>query len=102
MRLLRDLIALRRHTPALSVGGYGIIESRGDVLVYERLWGGQRLTIFLNFAATTVYTPLAHGMVLLSTTGERAGEHVSNLLCLRPHEALVIETAQHAESNETP
>ena len=102
LRLVRDLIALRRRTPALSVGSYGIIESRGDVLVYERLWGGQRLTVFLNFAATTVYTPLAQGAVLLSTAGARAGESVNNLLCLRPHEGLVVETPQHAESDETP
>ena len=102
LRLTRDLIALRRRTPALSVGGYGIIESRGDVLVYERLWGGQRATVFLNFAATTVYTPLPYGAVQLSTTGERAGETVSNLLCLRPHEGLVVDTPQVDEDDESP
>jgi alpha-glucosidase len=96
------MIALRRRTPALSVGGYGIIESRGEVLVYERLWGDQRVTVFLNFAATTVYTPLARGTVLLSTSVERTGESVSNLLCLRPNEGLVLETPQQAEGDESP
>jgi len=92
LRLTRDLIALRKRTPALAVGDYGIIESRGDVLVFERLWDGRRVTIFLNFAATTAYTSLLSGLVLLSTTGTRAGEPVSNLLCLRPREGLVLET----------
>jgi len=92
LRLTRDLVALRKRVPALAIGGYGVIESRGDVLVFERLWGSQRVTVFLNFAETTVYTPLLYGQILLSTTSERVGEIANNLLCLRPYEGLVLET----------
>ena len=92
LRLTRDLIALRCRTPALAVGGYGIIESRGEVLVYERSRGDQRVMVFLNFAATTGSTPQLRGTIVLSTSGERGGEAVENLLCLRPHEGLIVDT----------
>lgn len=94
LRLTRDLIALCQRTPALCVGGYGIIESRGDVLTYERLWGEQRLAIALNFSGTTVYTPLPHSRVVLSTVGPRTAELPGSLLCQRPFEGAIIEPTQ--------
>lgn len=93
LRLYRDLLALRRREPALSIGVYGIVESRGDTLIYERIYGDQRLTVALNFADSTVYTALLRGRILFSTANERIGETVANLLCLRPREALIIDTA---------
>jgi alpha-glucosidase len=90
-RLYRDLIALRRRCPALSVGTYGIVESRGDILVYERIAGDQRITVLLNFAASTVYTPLGEGRVMISSYGARSGEAINGLACLAPNEALVVE-----------
>ena len=94
LRLTRDLIALRKRLPALCVGGYGIIESRGDVLTYERLWGEQRVAIALNFSATTVYTPLPHSRILLSTLATRAADASTSLLCLHPFEGVIVDTAQ--------
>ncbi len=89
LRLTRDLIALRRRNAALSEGSYGAIESRGDVLVYERVAGSARVVVLLNFSSVTVHTPLVQGQVILSTAGDRAGEHAANLVALRPHEGLI-------------
>ena len=96
LRLTRELIALRKRFMALAAGGYGLVESRGDVLMFERLWGDQRLTVALNFSGVTVFTPLAAGAVLLSTTGKRLSEPVYNLLCLHPHEGVVVDTSENA------
>ncbi len=100
LRFTRDLIALRRRCPALSLGDYGAVESRGDILVYERLYGGTRLTVALNFSATTVYTPLPTGNVLLSSTGGRSSEIVTKLLCLRPFEGVVVDTSLTSEEQD--
>ena len=91
--LTRELIALRKRALALAAAGYGIVESRGDVLIYERLWADERLTIALNLSGVTVFTPVAIGVVILSTTGERTREPITNLLCLRPHEGVIVDTS---------
>lgn len=91
LRLTRELLALRRRTTALAAGNYGVIENRGDVLVYERVAGSQRMIVLLNFSAVTVHKPLVQGRVMLSTGGDRAGEVASNLVALRPHEGLICD-----------
>jgi alpha-glucosidase len=102
LRLTRDLLALRHRIPALAVGAYGIVESRGDILVFERIPpDGQsegRITVMLNFAGSTVYTAITRGRVMISSGGGRAGEIISNLVCLRPHEGLVIENIEGTEA----
>lgn len=102
LRLTRELIAMRRRLTPLAAGGYGLVESRGDVLILERLWGGQRVTVALNFSNATVFTPLAAGTVLLSTTGKRAGEPVANLLRLQPHEGVIVDTSEPPAESDKP
>jgi alpha-glucosidase len=97
LMLTRALIALRRQEPALSIGAYGLIEARGDVLVYERHHRGRRLAVLLNFADSTVYTPLAGaGTRLLSTHPGPASEHAGPLVRLRPREGIVLEVSRQA------
>ena len=90
--LYRDLLALRRREPALAVGAYGMIESRGSLLVYERVFGSRRLLVVLNLGSAMVYTPGA-GRILLSTHGERTGEAVTELLRLGPEEGVILALA---------
>ncbi len=69
--LTRALLALRRQTPALSVGTYRAVrEGEEDVFVYQREWQGQRCLVALNFSdgPRTVSLPDAgQGELLLST-----------------------------------
>lgn len=91
LRLYRDLLALRHRNPALSVGDYGIVESRGDILVYERIAAQGRMTVMLNFAAGTVYTAFPQGHILISTAGGRQGETITSLVRLQANEGIVVE-----------
>ena len=40
LSLYRDLLRLRRAHPALALGDFALLESDGDVLAYERRYGG--------------------------------------------------------------
>ncbi len=97
LRLYRDLIALRQREPSLSIGDYGLIEARGDVLVYERCHGARRLAVLLNLAEATVYTPLvATGTHLLSTYADNVQQPSDALIRLRPHEGIIVEVSRGA------
>lgn len=48
--LYRDLIALRRRTPALERGDWRALEGAPDVLAYERRTPGSRVRVALNLA----------------------------------------------------
>ena len=52
LSLYRDLLALRRRTPALSIGGYAPAEGDTDVLAFERTHGDERLLVALNLSAS--------------------------------------------------
>jgi alpha-glucosidase len=51
LTLYHDLLALRRSTPALSVGSYAMAVGDHDVLAYERQHEDDRLLIALNLSA---------------------------------------------------
>jgi glycosidase len=95
LTLTRALIALRRQEPALHRGGYGLIEARGDVLVYERRHGRRTLAVLLNLANAPVYTPLdGAGALLLSTHPGDFHERVGSLIRLRPHEGIIVAVSR--------
>lgn len=86
--LHRDLLALRRARPALSVGNWLPIECSGDLLAWERSHGDERLLVVLNLGDRP--TPFAipewaEGLgVLLSTYGN------GDPALLRPNEGLIL------------
>jgi alpha-glucosidase len=95
--LTRALIALRRKEPALSLGGYGQVEARGDVLVYERHHGARRLAVVLNLSECAVYTPIERaGVPLLNTYLDESHESVGSLVRLRAHEGIIVEVSREA------
>jgi oligo-1,6-glucosidase/alpha-glucosidase len=51
LSLYRDLLALRRRRPALSVGALADVKCAGEVLQYERREGDERLLVALNLSA---------------------------------------------------
>ena len=48
LSLYRALLALRRSSPALSIGSFALHRSDDNVLVYERSAGEERMLIALN------------------------------------------------------
>ncbi|HEX3855468.1 MAG TPA: alpha-amylase family glycosyl hydrolase, partial [Polyangiaceae bacterium] len=70
----RALLRLRRAEDALSVGSYSALELGGDVLGFERFHQERRLTILLNFSASTQLTQLelpGSAEVIFSTCAAR-------------------------------
>ncbi|MFP8882059.1 MAG: alpha-amylase family glycosyl hydrolase [Myxococcota bacterium] len=55
----RDMLALRRATPALYRGSYRSLEAPADVLAYEREFDGARVWVVLNFGNTAARIDLA-------------------------------------------
>ena len=59
-RLYRRLIDLRRKCPALSLGGFGSDRAEGNLLVFTREHGRERLLVALNFGGTPVASRRMH------------------------------------------
>jgi len=92
-RLYRRLIELRRKRPALSLGGYGSVRAEGNLLVFTREHGRERLLVALNFGGRPVSLPSGEcvGRLLVSTAADRAGEPVRGSLTLRANEGAIVE-----------
>jgi hypothetical protein len=94
-QLHRRLIELRRKRTALSLGGYGGVLADGNLLVFTRELGRERILVALNFdgKATAVSLPPGElaGRLLLSSAGDREEEPVHGSVKLRPHEGVVVE-----------
>jgi alpha-glucosidase len=98
--LYRRLIAARREREALTLGDYRAISSEGDLLLFVRSHGSERLLIALNFGGEPVRLAFeergCRGRILISTLADRPAELVENGLELRGHEGLLIELAPDA------
>ncbi|WP_156678907.1 alpha-amylase family glycosyl hydrolase [Sphingomonas profundi] len=97
LSLVRDLLALRRAHPALSLGALEGVSGEDDVLRYERSDGGERLIVALNLSAgeRRFALPDHVGMprLLLSTvppwrTGGEDGD--GRTILLAPDEGVVL------------
>ncbi len=95
LHLYRDLLRLRRSTPALQRGEYRRLDTPEPVLAFERSTEGSRALIALNFGGDAVSIELGAGSVaagIRTAYGEpipsRAG-----LIHLEPSEALVLVLA---------
>ncbi|UVO51750.1 alpha-amylase family glycosyl hydrolase [Sphingomonas sp. SUN019] len=66
LSLYRNLLALRRATPALAVGGFALVDAPDGVLAYQRVHEGEPLLILLNLTSNNV-TVDWRGTPLLST-----------------------------------
>jgi len=98
--LYRGLIDLRRNRGALLFGRYERVLADGTLLVFTREFEGERILVALNFGGKPIAAGLAPdewaGRLLLSTSGDRAGEPVHRSIELRGHEGAVVEVqARH-------
>jgi alpha-glucosidase len=92
-QLHRRLIELRRERTALSLGGYGSVRADGNLLVFTRELGRERILVALNFGgeAASLASGESAGRLLLSSAGDREGEPIRGNVKLRPHEGIVVE-----------
>jgi alpha-glucosidase len=94
LNLYRRLLALRRATPALHGGDYRPLDvEAADVFAFERVDGGDRVLVALNFSDRPQRVALSAGhggRYLLSTRASRDGERVTDALELGPDEAVVV------------
>jgi alpha-glucosidase len=94
-RLHQRLLRLRRSRKALQLGNYRPIDATGELLLFVRELGRERLLVALNLGGQPAEAALAGGRlagrVLLSTFGDRDGEAVAGSLNLRGNEGIVVE-----------
>ncbi len=94
LSLYRRLIALRRASPALSLGEVEVLRAEDGVLAYERRSGEERMRVVLNL------TPEPRRMAidgawtrLISTAGEGEGSPAAGELVLAADEGVVLRPA---------
>jgi alpha-glucosidase len=58
LHLYRDLLAMRRASPALRRGTLHMRDAPQDVLAYERVSGSDRRLVLVNFGGRTVDVPI--------------------------------------------
>jgi alpha-glucosidase len=93
--LYKRLIALRRRSNALTQGSYEPITATGDVLLFARSKGHERLLVALNMGNQSLSVPLENvaGSLLLSSHLDRERENIAGVLDLRPNEGVLVELA---------
>jgi alpha-glucosidase len=98
LNLYRQLLHLRKETPALYRGSYEALETgAGDCYVYLREFEGAGCIVLLNFSPESRQVTLPRGLcgkTLLSTyldrPGDRPRNEILNGLTLRPFEGLIL------------
>jgi glycosidase len=90
--LYRELIALRRVTPALHRGDYRTLEAPEGVFAYERRAGRSRARVALNFTDRERSLDLGEGGVLGGLRTDRTVPlpERANEVALGPSEAIVL------------
>lgn len=95
LSLYRELIALRRREPALSIGSYQHVDRHGDVFAFQRSESGRRFLIVLNFGPNPAFFEsdqhAFRGQVAINTHLDRKGESVEGAIQIRGDEAVVVE-----------
>jgi alpha-glucosidase len=93
--LYRRLIDLRRERKALSLGTYKLLFADGNLLVYLRQFGTERIVIALNLGSEPTEARFEGseltGSLLISSISGRDGELVKGSITLRPNEGVLIE-----------
>jgi alpha-glucosidase len=91
LHLYRQLISLRKQTPALRWGDYAPLRSRDDILAFERFTSTEKYHIALNLAHEPRWIVGAvEGHTILSTHLDRKDLAVKRSLLLRPDEGVII------------
>jgi alpha-glucosidase len=88
LTLARDLIALRRRTPALRTGAYETVTGPDGTWAWLR---GDRVLVVLNLSDHDVTVDGTRGRVCIATRRERDGESFDDTLRIGAWEGVVAE-----------
>lgn len=70
--LTRDLLAIRRASPALCHGKLEVVEAEGDLLVFDRTADGESVRCAFNLGASELAIPSpANGQILIAVNGAK-------------------------------
>jgi len=98
--LYRRLLAVRRSRPCLQVGAYEPVDPQGDVLLFARRHGRDRVLVALNLtgrpAAVELGAGTLSGKILVSCFGDRDGDPVARRIELAGDDGCVIALAPEA------
>jgi alpha-glucosidase len=89
LRLVRDLIALRRELPDLRDGVYAPVATTGDVWAWRR---GDGVLAAVNLGGAPGEVDGVTGAVRVATDRTRDGERVTGTLALAPWQGAVVGT----------
>jgi alpha-glucosidase len=93
--LYRRLIDLRHKHDALTEGSYKPLKASGDLLLFSRGLGRERVLIALNMGPEPIAVSFSDeglsGRVLLSSFLDREGEEVMSSIELRGNEGLLVK-----------
>jgi alpha-glucosidase len=91
LHLYKELIALRKATPALHSGEYAPLRSRNDILCYQRFTDQEKFTIALNLTHDARrLEEIDEGDIVLSTLLDRRDVPLTRDLLLRPDEGIIV------------
>lgn len=93
LSLYKQLIALRKNEPSLSVGNYELVAADPQLLAYTRkAQNEQTFLILLNLSHRPCYFKQQDlkGRIEISTTPELEGTAVDNTVCLSGDEGIII------------
>ena len=88
LHLYRDLLAMRRTSPALRRGTLHLRDAPDGVLAYERVWGVDRRLVFINFGDRPASMRLKSSWQVEVTSRPQPSSSV-----LPPHGAAVLRRA---------
>jgi alpha-glucosidase len=91
LNFYRQLLALRRASPALQQGSYRALATTGEVFAYERATADRRLLIALNFSSRPAQIEIDGAWQVRLSSVERAEAKVNGLLMLAADEAVILE-----------
>src|SRR5205814_9098411 len=96
LHLYRQLILLRRQTPAFRSGDYAPLRSRNDVLAFERFTATDKFQVALNLTREPRRVDwLEEGTLVLSTHLDRKDISVKRSRRLRPAECGIVKPREH-------
>ena len=93
LTLHRRLLTARRAHPALSAGGFRLLDTVGNVLAYERWHGPERLIVALNLGASPQHLMLpgwASAFQPLLSTVDNSVSVGSGAVSLRADEGVIL------------
>lgn len=90
LNYVRALIALRRETPALTLGSYETVTAQDGVYIFARRLDGDSYHVCLNFTGETKPCPVA-GEIVLSSFGSQ-GNGTGQMDRIAPNGAVIVKT----------